>query len=116
MPLTPQPTVAIKIIEIGDWDMLNDGTWFAPHGLKRDNIREVSAIIRNDPNTPPNNKLVDFGSANKVTAVSDQSIETFITNIVLTRAVTGFFDSTAYNQINFNRGWVVIKYIANLPD
>ena len=96
-----------KIIEIGDWDMDigNTNLKSVAHGLTYTSIISVEVFIRND---------IDSGRYSIDYDPSTGSAGTFSinsTNIVISRAFGGTFDSTSFDSTSYNRGWVIIKYI-----
>lgn len=97
-----------KIIEIGDWNMdLNTAAPSIPaHNLTLASIRNISVLIRND--SSETQRSYDLASHTK-------GLTTYIradaTNIYLARDVSGFFDSTAFDETSYNRGWITIQYI-----
>lgn len=110
---TDNTTLKTKVIEIGDWDMVNDTIKTITHGISDfTKIRSVATIIRPDSDQTqlykPLNTLQDpfggsiEGGVNNITS----------TSIQLTRLDTGFFDSTNYNETSYNRGWITITYEA----
>jgi hypothetical protein len=107
--------IKIKVVQIGDWDMDTNGTKAVAHGLDNINgIKSVTATVRNDQN----NALYILGGAFTTDlnyAYCDlvvNGIDT--TDITLQRVLSpGKFDSTNYNSITYNRGWINIQYEDN---
>ena len=97
-----------KVIEIGDWDMVATGSVNASHGIASgvSKIRQVTALI-----------LTDNGFSSRVLSqtvsggVAVQGIIVDDVNVTLTRESGGDFDSTAFDSVSFNRGWITIHYI-----
>lgn len=97
-----------KIIDIGDWNMDADPSVAVAHGLTLANIRAVNATIRNDADSIYRDMpFVNYSSSN----TSTQGIGVGTTNVTLTRATGGIFDTTAYDATSFNRGWITIWYV-----
>ncbi len=97
-----------KIIDIGDWDMDATLSVSIPHGLTYSKIRSVKALIRNDADSA----VYDFSSVNNaVTETAGNFVYATVTDVAITRATTGFFDSTGFDSTSYNRGWIVIRHI-----
>lgn len=95
-------------IEIGDWDMDATATLTVAHGLTLSKIRSVSVTIISDGGTIHNH--LDHG---KDSAGQPQGfVDWRATDINLGRVAGGTYDDTAYDETSFNRGWIVIKYLA----
>lgn len=101
--------IHVKIIEIGDWNMVSTATVTIAHGLDSTKIRPpVSVIIRQDTgyNTFPLTPGVN------VSAPNDAYISYFeATAFVLTRKTGGYFDSVNFDATSYNRGWMTIFYV-----
>ena len=93
------------VFEIGDWDMNASVTPVAQitHGVTFTKIRSVKVLIIND-------------AANLITGLTEYtsgagSWYISSTEVVLSRANSGFYDSTNYETPpSGNRGWVTIEY------
>ena len=96
-----------KILEIGDWDMDATTGVTVAHGLTLANIMEISAVIRTDAATAHISFIDDDALAGGVNALWADA-----TLIHINRTTGGRYDSTAYNQTSFNRGFIVVKYIS----
>jgi hypothetical protein len=97
--------LAIKSVNIGDWDMDTTESKNVAHGLSDfKKIRGIDVIIRNDSDTAP--YLHITATANKDIYISgiDNS------NIGITRRTSGTFDSASFDSTSYNRGWVTITY------
>jgi hypothetical protein len=97
--------LAIKSLNIGDWDMDTTESKNVAHGLSDfKKIRGIDVIIRNDSDTAP--YLHITATANKDIYISgiDNS------NIGITRRTSGTFDSASFDSTSYNRGWVTITY------
>ena len=99
-----------KILNIGDWNMLNVASISITHGLTFANIRQVTALIRNDDNT----QYYDFASYNNSSGATAENGYIFAdaTNITLSRANNGGFESISFNATSFDRGWIKIDYVS----
>lgn len=108
---TPSETIAViktKIIEIGDWNMDTTTSLSVAHNITNwKNIRDVSAIIRNDGDTAYYN-LFDSRDAGGNSSGGMSSIDS--TNILLTRVTGGLFDGIGYDSTSYNRGWIYVVY------
>jgi hypothetical protein len=91
-------TLHKKIINIGDWNMVSTVAVSIAHGLDYTKIKSVSATIRND-NQISHYSLFESGT-----------VRWADTTITLGRATGGQFDSSQFDSIGFNRGWVIIDY------
>lgn len=99
----------VKVIDIGDWNMDSTSMVSIAHGLTFANIRNVSVLIRDDINT--NYTSIDFGNVGGTPNPQGQFVATSL-NINITRLTSGFYDSTSYDSISYNRGWITIWHIA----
>ena len=88
----------VKVIDIGDWDMVATVQVSIAHGLTASKIREISALIIADSTAG----YFTFDSNNGGASSADA------TNIILGRTTGGAFDSTTYDATPFNRGWITI--------
>jgi len=96
----------IKIIDIGDWNMDSTSFITVTHGLTMTDIRSISVLIRGD-DTITNYVF----PAPDDSAVSSETVTVISTDVILSRAASGVFDSTAFDSTSFNRGWVTIQYV-----
>jgi hypothetical protein len=98
--------LAIKSVNIGDWDMDTTESKNVAHGLADfKKIRGIDVIIRNDSDSVPYHHL---SGSNGVLNVWVNGIDN--SNIGLSRVAAGIFDTTAYDSTSYNRGWVTITY------
>jgi hypothetical protein len=105
-----------KVIEIGDWNMnVSSGgsdVKTVAHGIVDfTKIRNVSAMIRHDEGSaiyPINAIMIVLGSAVQFGGVGNIAG----TDVSLYIIPSGGFDNANFNSTGFNRGWVVIDYIA----
>ena len=100
----------IKVIEIGNWDMVATHEVSIAHGLTLSKIRSINVMIRNDFN----NVYIDMSSGlNVLAAVAlEQRITATATHIILYRDPDGYFDTTDFDASPCNRGWITIVYQA----
>lgn len=109
-------TLKCKVIEIGDWNMhaSNSGTnrKDVPHGLTKNKIRCVCAILRGDEEI--GGKLYFFTPGNYAAPTSTLACiyEIDDTYVVLYITTGKGYDSEYYDQTDYNRGWVTIWYEA----
>ncbi len=100
-----------KIIDIGDWNMDSTASINVAHGIGDwTKIRTIQASIINDVSGAVFN-LINSESITGV-EIDNTSIAWNSTNIVLRRVSNGIFDSTGFDATSFNRGWVIILYLA----
>ncbi len=101
--------VKLRILEIGDWDMVATLNVQIAHGLTADNIRLVSAVIRGDSGV---NNFYPIGTqGSNALPVGDAFILAWdVNNVGMQRVVGGLFDSVSFNQTSYNRGWITIWY------
>jgi hypothetical protein len=98
--------LAIKSVNIGDWNMDADASKNVAHGLADfKKIRGIDVIIRNDSDTAPYHHISGSDGSNNVWVNGIDN-----SNIGLTRLVLGIFDSASYDSTSYNRGWVTITY------
>ena len=100
-------TLKTKVIDIGDWDMDAATNATVAHGLTYANIRTVDAYIRDDADTLRTAIAGTFANAAIAGRVSAGA-----TNVALNRTASGQFDTTTFDATSYNRGWIVITYIA----
>ncbi len=98
-----------KIINIGDWNMDTTNSKNVVHGLTLLKIRAIAGIIQDDASTT-------LSSFTPGAPVAGSVIQAWIdhldgTNVVLNRLTGGVYDSTSYDSISYNRGWIVITYV-----
>jgi hypothetical protein len=97
--------LAIKSVNIGDWDMDADESKNVAHGLSDwQKIRSVDVVIRNDSNTAPYLHLSGGSDKNLYINGIDNS------NIGITRRAGSSFDGVNFDSTSYNRGWVTITY------
>lgn len=99
-------TLKTKVIDIGDWNMDTTATVSVAHGLTWTSIRKISVIIRDD--VP--DYYYDFPSY--FDGTTWEYVRADSTNIILQRSTSGVFDSVVYDSTSYNRGWIIITYIA----
>ena len=100
-----------KVIEIGDWNMDTDATKSVAHGLTLSKIVGVSAIIRNDAGSIHYPLLVGRDVAAANIGAGNVSYVGAAT-VALYRATGGTFDASTFDSTSYNRGWVIVDYIA----
>lgn len=99
------------IIDIGDWDMDSTTNLNVAHTIADfTKIRSIEAFVRNDADTAyyPLAKIDAGGTGNIQGGVSVWDS----TNVTLSRLASGNFDSADFNSTGYNRGFIVIEYIA----
>jgi hypothetical protein len=99
------PKIDIKMIDIGDWDMVADASVQVAHGLSLSDIISISAIIKNDGNT----NRYDFMS-NENTQIGSHHLFATATDIALVRAASSVFNNTNFDSTSYNRGVITIIY------
>jgi len=97
-----------KIVQIGDWNMDSTQSVTIAHGLTYGNIRSVAAFIRNDANA----SVLPIDAANPLDWLCDGRLAWSSSSVVLSRRPSGFFDDNDYSATSYNRGFIVIEYIA----
>lgn len=115
--------IYFKTMNIGDWNMDADTFCNVDASSIVDDftkIRSISVMIRNDANDRyyPLEKVYNTVPAGHVTYIYDNG---GVTEIVLTRLVSDFFDSTDFNSATdsptpgspaYNRGWITLQFTA----
>ena len=101
-----------KIIEIGDWDMDSSAYKDVSHGLGSNykKIRGISVVIRKDDDSSYYSDVLYWGYTAKNMEFGISHITS--SEIRMSRANTGLFDSTDFDATSYNRGWVTILYQA----
>ena len=90
------------IVNIGDWNMDTDTSVTIAHGIADyTKIRAINVMIRNDATTSVSCLIGIYGAIGTVDS----------TNIELTRATSGAFDSVNYDSTSYNRGYITIQHI-----
>jgi hypothetical protein len=99
--------VRTKVLEIGDWNMDADNNKVVAHGLgtsAHDRILSVRAIIRTDSDaTFKGSRQLDQDGRITVNI-------SLLSSLTLIRETSGIFDDADYDQVPYNRGWIVIEY------
>ena len=104
------------VIDIGDWDMSNSATLAVGHnfGAEFIKIRSISGFIQDDSST--NMYPITFGKLDNSTdkfGVSVYQIDS--TNFYLIHDnISTNFNNANFATTPFNRGWIVVEYIAPL--
>lgn len=97
-----------KIINIGDWDMLNTASITVAHGVTDfKKIRRVSVTIRNDADTI----YADFIDKSDSAVMVGGPVTWDATNIILKRLFPGNYGNGSYTATSYNRGFIMIEYI-----
>ena len=106
--ITFNNTLATKVVEIGDWNMDSTSSVSVAHGITLFNIRSVAFMILNDAGTA----LYPHGAG--VPTRPDSVYVGFVdsTNVLLIRETSSTFDSTDFDATGYNRGWIIITYVA----
>ena len=93
-------------IQIGDWNMDSTASIDVAHNLSATEfktIRNIEVIVRDDADAVYCKLYTQTVAANMTRWDS--------TNIKLDRDASGEFDSDQFNATDYNRGWVIFKYI-----
>jgi hypothetical protein len=98
------------VIDIGDWDMDTNSIKsvnLGGTGVDGDNIRYIEAVIR-----PDSGETQLLRTIHNSESAGSGGIERWSTSsILLSREASGIFDSTAFDQTSYNRGWVTVAYV-----
>lgn len=107
-PYLPGSGLLTKIIDIGDWNMDADASTLVAHGLSDINkIRSISIMLRNDAD----DTVYKLEGSDSTSTVWGGVGSITSTNIRLWRYAGGQYDSTAFDSISYNRGWITIEYL-----
>ena len=87
--------------------MTFEGDRALAHGLTREKIRTVSAIIHRDDGA----FYFDINWENTFGTSGHNGISVASSNITVHRKADGYFDSANFNAANVNRGYVTIQYV-----
>jgi hypothetical protein len=98
-----------KIIPIGDWNMDTTSSINVAHGLSFSQIVGCRVMIRNDDNNTKT-LFAEKGFFSGAELEGTFFVGSF--NVTLNRLVGGFYDSADYNATSYNRGWIILDYIA----
>jgi hypothetical protein len=94
-----------KIVDIGNWNMDTTPNVVVDVGVTVSNIRGIDVIIRSDTGDVFGyRKLLESGSVYDALGAAG-------TTLRLNRDLSGAFDSTSYDNPNFNRGYIKVDYI-----
>lgn len=97
----------IDTIDITAWNMDLTPNLFIVHGLTFGNIVSVSGVIRNDTG----DTYYPLGARYVGSTPIDAGIESYTSSSIrLSRTTGGFFDSTEFDDIGFNRGFLTVAY------
>jgi hypothetical protein len=91
----------LAVLDIDDWNMDSTASVDVAHELTLSTIRSIEVTIRDDTGAEIRD-LVRTGP--------DGYFSADATNVTLTRAVGGAFDSASYDSTSYNRGWISIIY------
>ena len=94
-----------KIIQIGDWNMVATNEINIAHGLAHSTIRHLSVMIRHSSGSH-----YEFGTDSLGGSTNDR-LFAGTTNITISRATGGVFDTSSYEATSYNRGWIIIQYV-----
>jgi len=94
-----------KVIDIEEWDMNATIGVNIAHGVNFNNIRSVSALIRNDGNS-----LLHPLIGEDTTGIKFGYFMINGSNVALYRTPGGQFNNTNYDMTSYNRGWIIIQY------
>ena len=98
------------MLDIGDWNMDSTTSVSVAHGLTYDDIISVEGWIRSDSAGVPFKGPIDFVDNSSGLSAGAGSVGS--TNVTLSRVSGGFYDDTNYDQTSYNRGWIIIQYLA----
>jgi len=96
----------VKVIDIGDWNMVSVGSVTVAHGLTVGNIRSISVLTRDDAggdHIPLNWDYAPNGASGRFYVDA--------TYVHLFRESTGTFNDILYDSTSYNRGWITIWYV-----
>ena len=97
----------IKIINIGNWDMDATVNIQVVHGLTRDDIRQISVVVRDD--AAEDYYPLDYSDVARANLEGAFYINQ--TQVQLFRRVGGIFDHVDFDETPYNRGWITIWYV-----
>lgn len=103
--------IRIKVVDIGDWDMVADSTKVVAHGLGTNGskkILSVAGIVRRDGDDDVFKPIPYPSVTGTDWELGFNTVDA--DNIDLWRLTGGHFDSTAYNDTSYNRGRLIITY------
>lgn len=105
-------TIKTKVIDIGDWDMDTVNKVNVSLGLSIDNVRSVDCIIRDDSDIIRTklNRPLDWTNPTPQGGITEGTVGG--TTVALVRLTGGFYDNVNFNATSYNRGWVIITFIA----
>jgi len=101
----------LYIVDIGNWDMDAVVTWHTPHGMADySKIIPLTPMIRNDPGGAESIYPLTRGNTAQDTSPQGYINSVDATNIDLVKLVDGLFDSTGFDEPDYNRGWMPFLY------
>ena len=103
--LKKQGEIYTRVLEIGIWNMDTTVTVFVIHGLTKADIRVVDAMIIKD-----DGDFISWWTRSSAIETTLSAIETRATNVQLSRATDGLFDSVDFDDGAMNRGYITITY------
>lgn len=98
------------VIEIGTWDMDSTASKGVSHGLSAVDIRNVSVLILDDTFIS-SQMLINSESLTGTSGVASTLVKVTGTEIVMSRATDGEFDSNLYDSTSQNRGYITIEHV-----
>ena len=100
-----------KVLNIGDWNMDSTASISVAHGLTASKIRGVTGYIRSDSGL--SSYPVSLGSVSPAATDAEVTItQVNSTNVLLSRRSGGVFDMADFDSVSYNRGWLMIDYVA----
>ena len=93
-------TVHMKVINIGDWNMVSDSSISVNHGLTYSKIIGLRVHIRRDDDTLVYSGYEGFNA-----------MRWYPTYVYLSRTDTGIFNNALFDSTSYNRGFILIEYV-----
>ena len=99
------------VYEIGGWDMDADASKIVSTEIVFTKVRGISFLIKNDSgdNVFPNG-FTQSGFTSDVEAAAGGTDASGDLSIFMSRTPSGTFDSTDFNDVSVNRGFVIVDY------
>ena len=102
-----------KTLDIGDWNMDATTTVTVSHGLSATEwvTTSILSVMIIDDATASMDALNQIASVTSGVIQGGYGIDSSTVN--LARLTGGFFDDPGYDSTSFNRGFIVLEYIAD---
>lgn len=104
LPTTKVGVLNVKVMNIGDWNMVSTQSKVVAHGLDWTKIRDISVLVVPDTGTTVVPITFNIGTESGSASYDG-------TNVNLARTALQYFDSVNFDATSFNRGYITLWYV-----